>query len=176
MSQILDDLQANWVWVPDWVDSSTENTAGRLVKFTRKIHLTSSVKTALLHFSADTRYKLFVNGTHVATGPSRGSPLIWYYDTLDIGSHLTTGENEIKFIVMRYFASSRGGMPFERTAMPGLTVIGRIETATESVKVESRKSWEAQIDESVKFPMGLPDDVFLHVSPYLSALPSTANN
>lgn len=60
--------------------------------------------------------------------------------------------------------------------MPGLTAIGSIETATESVNVQSRESWEAEIDESVKFPMGLPDDVFLHVSPCLGLFVSSANH
>ncbi|KAJ5718597.1 hypothetical protein N7488_004243 [Penicillium malachiteum] len=119
---------------------------------------------ALLHFSADTRYKLFVNGKHVATGPARGSPLIWYYDTLDIANYLQAGDNEVTFVVLRYFASSRGAMPFERTSMPGFTIIGSVETAIKAVNLEARKSWEARVDESVEFPTGLVDDVFLHIS------------
>ncbi|KAJ5712394.1 hypothetical protein N7493_008862 [Penicillium malachiteum] len=160
----IDSLQANWVWVPNWIDSSTINTAGRLVRFTRKFDLNSSASQALLHFSADTRYKLFVNGKHVATGPARGSPLIWYYDTLNIANYLQTGDNEVTFVVLRYFASSRGAMPFERTSMPGFTIIGSVETATETVNLEARKSWEAWVDESVEFPTGRADDVFLHIS------------
>lgn len=96
-------------------------------------------------------------------GPARGSPLIWYYDTVDIGPYLRVGDNEIVFIVVRYFNASRGAMPFERTAFPGLTVVGTIETETETVDVQSRKGWLVQVDESVRFPMGLVDDVFLHV-------------
>ncbi|KAJ5638262.1 hypothetical protein N7490_008141 [Penicillium lividum] len=162
--ETINSLQANWVWVPDWIDSSTFNTAGRLVKFTRKFNLTSTPTQALLHFSADTRYKLFVNGTHIATGPARGSPLIWYYDTQDIAAQLDIGENEVEFVVLRYFASSRGGMPFERTALPGLTVIGSVETATETVNLGSQQLWEARVDDSVNFPTGLIDDVFLHIN------------
>jgi len=125
---------------------------------------------ALLHFSADTRYKLFVNGTHIGTGPARGSPLIWYYDSQDIAAQLQIGQNEVEFVVLRYFASSRGGMPFERTSFPGLTVVGCVETAIETVNLESRESWVAQVDESVNFPTGLVDDVFLHVSVLHSSL------
>lgn len=135
-----------------------------MVRFTRNFNLTTLPTQSLLHFSADTRYKLFVNGIHIATGPSRGSPLIWYYDSLDIAAHLQIGPNEVEFVVLRYFASSRGGMPFERTSFPGLTVVGRVEAATETVNIESRESWVAQVDESVNFPTGLVDDVFLHVS------------
>jgi hypothetical protein len=54
-------------------------------------------------------------------------------------------------------------MPFERTALPGLTVIGNIETDSEVIDLKSTNKWVACVDESIQFPMGLPDDVFLHV-------------
>jgi hypothetical protein len=73
------------------------------------------------------------------------------------------GDNEIVFVVLRYFNACRGAMPFERTAFPGLTVVGMIETETETVDVQSREGWLVQMDESVQFPMGLVDDMFLHV-------------
>lgn len=55
-------------------------------------------------------------------------------------------------------------MPFVRTALPGLTVIGNIETGQEVVDLASSKNWMVSVDESIQFPMGLVDDVFLHVS------------
>lgn len=56
-------------------------------------------------------------------------------------------------------------MPFERTAFPGLTVFGRVEAGKEVVDLSSSlEGWEAEVDESVLFPIGLIDDVFLHVS------------
>ncbi|RSL44316.1 hypothetical protein CEP54_014742 [Fusarium duplospermum] len=161
---IINNLKSNWIWVPEWVDSSTQNTAGRLVKFFRSFTLTSPPSQALLHFTADTRYKLLVNGTRVAVGPARSSPLIWYYDTLDIAPYLTTGENEICFVVIRYFASSRGGMPFERTSLPGLTVFGSVSSDANEISLDSKEGWQAVVDESILFPMGLIDDVFLHIS------------
>ncbi|KAF7553526.1 hypothetical protein G7Z17_g3530 [Cylindrodendrum hubeiense] len=157
-------LQANWVWTPDWIDSSTKNTAGRLVTFTREFTLPSVPTKALLNFSADTRYKLYVNGVRVAVGPSRSSLLIWYYDTLDIAPFLHHGANTIKFIVIRYFASSRAAMPFERTTLPGLTVIGSVEAEGDVVDLSSCNGWSAQVDESTIFPTGLVDDVFLHIN------------
>ncbi|KAJ5174586.1 Bacterial alpha-L-rhamnosidase [Penicillium canariense] len=162
--KIIKALQENWIWVPNWTDSSDETTAGKIVHFTRNVHVSSQPIRSLLHFSADTRYKLYVNGKHVAVGPTRSSPLIWYYDTLDIAPYLNEGQNEIRFVVIRYFAASRSAMPFERTARPGLTVIGHIEASKEVIELASSKDWMAYVDESIKFPMGLPDDVFLHIS------------
>lgn len=125
--------------------------------------MSSRPTKSILHFSADTRYKLYVNGKHIAVGPSRSSPLIWYYDTLDIAPYLQEGQNEIRFTVVRYFATSRSAIPFARTALPGLTVIGNIETDEGVVDLASSKNWRASADESIEFPTGLADDVFLHV-------------
>ncbi|KAL2814146.1 Six-hairpin glycosidase-like protein [Aspergillus granulosus] len=162
-------LQANWIWTPNWTDSSPHNTAGRVVRFTCEFPLSSAPTTALLHFSADTRYKLFVNGVRVAVGPTRSSPWIWYYDTVDIAPYLQTGTNIVQFDVIRYFAASRGAMPFQRTAIPGLTVVGRVEAAGDEVVLDSAGGqWQALVDESVEFPMGLVDDVFLHISERIS--------
>lgn len=157
------ELEANWIWVPNWTDSSNANTAGKIVHFTRHVNLSSQPTKSILYFSADTRYKLFVNGKHVAVGPTRSSPLIWYYDTLDIAPYLKEGQNEIRFVVVRYFAASRSAMPFVRTALPGLTVIGKIETGQDVIDFASSNNWMASVDESIQFPMGLVDDVFLHV-------------
>ncbi|PNP84125.1 hypothetical protein FNYG_02813 [Fusarium nygamai] len=150
--QIINKLQSNWIWIPDWVDSSKENTAARIVTFSRNFTLPSRPTQAILHFSADTRYKLIINSTRVGVGPARGSPLIWYYDSLDIAPHLKQGDNEIHFVVIRYFAASRGGMPFERTLFPGLTVIGRVESDGKSVSLDSRDDWLAEEDNSILFP------------------------
>ncbi|WPG99102.1 Hypothetical protein R9X50_00191100 [Acrodontium crateriforme] len=163
--KIIGELNANWIWVPDWIDSSSHNTAGRIVEFYRQFHLQQKPTQALLHFSADTRYKLVVNNHRVAVGPTRSGPQIWYYDTVDISPFLEKGDNEITFVVIRYFASSRGAMPFERTSFPGLTVSGIVESEGETVNLASTQSgWSASINDDILFPTGLLDDVFLHIS------------
>lgn len=116
--------------------------------------------SAVLYFSADTRYKLLINGARVAVGPTKGHSSIWYYETLDIAPYLKEGHNDVEFLVIRYFASSRGGMPFERTTFPGLTVVGEVG----NVNLASKEGWKAVVDQSRVYPTGLVDDVFLHVS------------
>lgn len=137
-----------------------------MARFRREFILSSPATRALLHFSADTRYKLYVNGVRVAVGPARSSLLIWYYDTLDIAQYLKSGDNEIRFEVIRYFPASRGAMPFERTTHAGLTVTGGVEVEAETpiVDLTTLINWQVQVDDSILFPTGLLDDGFLHVS------------
>lgn len=159
--EVIDALHKAWVWVPDWRDGSSDNTAARIVTFQRTISVTDKLTQAVIHCTADTRYKLLVNGQRVTVGPSRSSPERWLFDAIDLAPFLRKGENQLTFIVIRYFLTTRGGMPFVRTPFPGLTVVGKV--GEEDVGTTNVDKWEAVVDESVKYPYGLVDDVFLHV-------------
>lgn len=54
-------------------------------------------------------------------------------------------------------------MPFERTAFPGVSIYGRIQAGKQAVDLDTPGEWRAQINDSILFPTGLIDDVFLHV-------------
>lgn len=156
-------LYRNWIWVDGWEDCSKENTAGRLVSFTHRFHLDNVPDIAIIHCTADTRYKLLINGSRITVGPSRSSPERWLYDSVDIAPFLVEGPNLITFIVLRYFYATRAALPFVRTGFPGLTVTGKI--GEHDISTAGLKEWQATVDRSTHFPIGLPDDVFLHVSP-----------
>jgi len=40
--------------------------------------------TLRCHVTADERYEIFLNGERVASGPERGSPEAWYYESIDL--------------------------------------------------------------------------------------------
>ena len=161
-TQQVDALHKNWIWVEGWEDSSTDNTAGRIVTFTRPLSLQHVPHTAIVHITADTRYKLLVNDARVTVGPSRSSPERWLYDTIDIAPFLKQGDNTITVVVMRYFYATRAAMPFVRTGYPGLTLIGSVGTT--DLRTGLYANWTASVDHATMFPMELVDDVFLHVS------------
>lgn len=61
--------------------------------FRRAWHLERQPQTAELLISADSRYKLWVNGQFVARGPARSWPHAQCVDQLNVGSYLQPGHN-----------------------------------------------------------------------------------
>ncbi len=53
----------------------------------------------VVHVSADNRYRLYVNGVDVATGPQRSDVAHWRYETVDLAPRLRAGRNVIAAVV-----------------------------------------------------------------------------
>ena len=81
---------AYWISCPD-----VQPTGYGVYHFRKKFQLINRPEKFVIHVSADNRYRLFVNGYPVSQGPSRGDLLHWYYETVDIASHLKQGDNVI---------------------------------------------------------------------------------
>lgn len=81
---------SKWITCPGFAYSDT-----KLYLFRRSFTLEQAPTKAVLHISAEARYKLYVNGQRVAVGPCRSSGEEKYYDTLDIAPYLREGENTI---------------------------------------------------------------------------------
>ena len=79
--------------------------------------LKDQLSKAMIYISADSRYKLFVNGKYVGRGINRCEAYYWYYNTYDLTSLLKPGENVIA-IHARYY-----GVPFAYYTPPEL--VGR---------------------------------------------------
>ncbi|WP_326995782.1 alpha-L-rhamnosidase C-terminal domain-containing protein [Chitinophaga sp. 212800010-3] len=53
----------------------------------------------IVHVTADNRYRLFVNGKPVCSGPARGDLYNWYFESIDIAPYLKQGNNTIAALV-----------------------------------------------------------------------------
>lgn len=142
---------SNWIWSPSWNPEDKEKP--RIVFFRKSIDIDGKIKEAALHISADTRYKLYINGKFIEAGPSRGDLQIWFYDTIDIMPYLKDGINVIAVSVLRYPQDpEKGNHGMFRTPVPGLYVKGEIRTVSGKQYVLSADaSWKCKKDDSVLF-------------------------
>src|SRR5271170_5599502 len=85
------DSRACWLWS----NYPGDDLLNSWVQCRKAIHLTAVPATAVVHVTADTRYRLYVNGQRVLDGPCRGFADQWHYDTVDIAGWLRPGENVI---------------------------------------------------------------------------------
>ena len=95
-------LQTNWIWLPSWTPE--DDSDARLVYF-RKEFTVGDARPGQkkIRITADSRYKLYINGQFVQEGPQK--PLDtkeWFVDTADIAPYLVQGVNIVAVEVLRF--------------------------------------------------------------------------
>ena len=68
----------------------------------RTLDLSIAPAHFIVHVSADNRYRLYVNGTQVSSGPQRSDVLRWRYETVDLAPQLHVGANIIAAVVWNW--------------------------------------------------------------------------
>lgn len=120
--------KAKWIWIPGYDDTSSE---GQIVLFRRIFSVTRQpIDPVFLKVSADTRYRLFINGRSVSFGPCKSYVGRWYYETVNISDHLHEGINVITARVLRFSSAHPGSFSHSRGPFPGLIVDCSIEVMT----------------------------------------------
>lgn len=93
-------------WPARWIAHPTaEGTAAGVYHFRKTIELAEAPERFVVHVSADNRYRLFVNGTSVGTGPARGDLANWRFETYDLAPHLRAGPNVVAAVVWNFGAA-----------------------------------------------------------------------
>ncbi|HDL17460.1 MAG TPA: hypothetical protein ENH29_00225 [Bacteroidetes bacterium] len=94
---VQNNLQAKWIW--------KKHSSYRIYNQTiivRKTFHTGQFSSAKIKITADSFYRLFINGQWVNDGPARSWPEHYRYDEVDCTSYLQEGTNQIR-IVARYW-------------------------------------------------------------------------
>lgn len=135
-----------WIWTDQW--TAVDKDSPSLVLFRRELYLTEKPEQAKLKISADSRYKLFVNGQMAEMGPSRGDLNIWFFDEVDLLPWLVSGENVLAVQVLRYPTEHRkGNHGIFRTEFPGLYIEGMIrDTAGNEYVLDADETWKCRKD------------------------------
>lgn len=99
-------------WI--WYDHYGFDDVNVFMLARKEFYLDNSPKNPVeINITADTRYKLYINGEYVCYGPARGYLESYPVDTIDISKFLCKGKNVIAAIVHQYghgtFISIYGG-------------------------------------------------------------------
>lgn len=108
---------ARWIW------GGEEDFVGRHMRFRKSFTLSAAPRHAPFRITADTRYRLHVNGRPVLDGPARGYPRTQAVDETDLAPYLRVGENVLAVHVLSFGLST-----FQNIfrARAGLFVEGRV--------------------------------------------------
>ncbi len=90
------DWEARWIW-----NGGTPQSRNFQLNMRKAFHAAEPEK-ALLHVSADSRYRLYINERWIGDGPTRSFPQHQQFDTYDITAYLNTGTNVIAATVHHY--------------------------------------------------------------------------
>lgn len=128
----------------------------------RVVDLAAPPAHFLVHVSADNRYRLYVNGDPVASGPQRSDVAHWRYETVDLAPHLRTGRNVIAALVWNWGAARPVAQHSYRTAF-----VLQGDGPAEAALVNTGPGWTLRVD-SAYAPLPVS---FSEVGGYYAAAP-----
>ncbi len=90
-------------WTSQWITHPLESTLdARKFLFRRNFTLDSVPEKFIIYISADNRYRLFINGEYIVSGPSTGDIDNYRYETLNIANQLQLGKNVLAVEVVNF--------------------------------------------------------------------------
>jgi hypothetical protein len=134
----VDVAPARWIWLP-----CARTLPNTFVLFRREVEIEGEVASARGWVSADSRYRLLVNGRRVQWGPAPCDPRSYEADPVDLTRWLVRGRNVIAAEVL-YYGLGDGTWPFGK---PGFLLALRVEDAGGRVhEVVTDGTWRALLD------------------------------
>ncbi len=129
---------ASWIWFP-----SRRTLANTFVLLRRELTLNAPPRRATGWITADSRYRLTVNGARVQWGPAPCDPRSVDVDPIDLTAYLRAGKNVIGVEVL-YYGVAEGTWV---AGKPGLLYRCAIEHADgHSEQIASDETWLAFLD------------------------------
>lgn len=104
----------------------------------------------IIQVSADSRYKLYVNGQLAEIGPCKGDRQIWFADKVNLMPYLKKGKNVLAVRVLRYpTVQNKGCFGIYRTEFPGFFAEGKIlDDEGKEYSLDARDGWKVRKDEN----------------------------
>ena len=127
--------QAQWI---TWPGAHLKDY--EVFHFRKTIQLDTPPPHYIIHISADSRYKLFINGIETGMGPARSDLEHWNYETYDLARSLHPGKNVIAVLVWNMGQWNGYAQHSYRTAL-----IIQGQTAIES-QINTDHNWKVYKD------------------------------
>jgi hypothetical protein len=131
-------------WSASWI--SCPNVPQKdygVYHFRKTFELSAKPAAFVVNISADNRYRLFVNGKAVCSGPARGDLYNWYFETVDIAPYLNKGSNVVAALVWNMGIYAPVAQISNQTAfvLQGNSEIEQVINTNESWKVFADKAY-----------------------------------
>ncbi len=127
-------LTAQWIWCAGQDPHDYNLTA----LFQRQFTL-PAIRQARLRITADSGYRLLVNGRWINDGPARAYPEHWLFDEYDLTPHLKRGSNTLRIIARYYGVGTFHQIPQHAGLLAQLDV----QTHSRWVSISTDKAWQA---------------------------------
>lgn len=131
-------LAAQWIWS----NRDTVYEYNQTVLFRKEFEL-NRADAAFLKITADSWYRVSINGKWVNDGPAKAYPDHYLYDIYDVGNLLRFGRNKIE-IICRYF-----GVGTFRQISTQAGVWAQLDAGGE-VEICTDESWQASVSQAWK--------------------------
>lgn len=142
--------RSGWVWTGE--PNAALAPDPQIVYFRKELTFDKLPAGFTADVSADSRYKLYVNGRLVETGPEKGDAKVWFYETADLLPYLTEGTNVLAAVVLRYPLTDRNGNhSIWRTERPGFFFKGKLTRADGSEEtIPADETWRFRYADEIK--------------------------
>lgn len=132
---------SGWIWLPEWNPDQEKEAV--FICFKKNIYLEDIPDSFRVKISADSRYKLYINGKFCEAGPSKGNEYVWFYDEVETVPYLKKGENEWRVIVLHYPDNiEKSNQSVFSTKTPGLFMISCEEDGDENTAFCTDSTWD----------------------------------
>jgi alpha-L-rhamnosidase len=132
--------KAKWIWYPE-----RKTLPNSIMKFRKLIYVESNVKEAKAFVSADSRYRLYINGKYIVRGPAPYDPMHMHYDIIDIGPYLKKGKNIIAILGYYIGISTNNYIrPQDLSTTAAIIFQCYIEYENNKLEVVSDRTWRVK--------------------------------
>lgn len=133
-----------WIYADELLTVATEYVFKSSFKAKANALMTANI-------SADTRYRLYINGNFVCDGPSKGTEYNWSYEQPDLTRFLKNGLNEITIRVIYYPAGTSIGLNAFRKGHAAIWFDGTLIEDGIERKIVSDNNFTCERVDSIKY-------------------------